>query len=145
VPSDATNQATQQEWRGLGFFYEREDVAKEWHVIGSIRGLLTFAQLIHDYAGNPRNETLSEHHHYGPCMYLEIGTWIDATITDRWIAGRLSDLLRLSLLIRERVAGATVGDRFGFRAAYAPGSPYELVLDVRDDTFDPARADANCW
>jgi hypothetical protein len=145
VPSDATNQATQQEWRELGFFYDRDDTAKEWRIVGSVHGLVTFARLIQDYAANPNNDAPSEHDHYGPYMYLEIGTWNEPTISDHWIAGRPSDLRRLSLLIRERLACATVGDRFTFRAVYAPSSPYDLVLDVRDDTFDPARADAHCW
>jgi len=141
VPSDATNHATQQEWRELGFFYDLDETAKEWHIVGSLRGLLAFAQLMHDYAANPKHDMPSEHDHYGPYMYLEIGTWSEPTITDHWIAGRLSDLLRLSLLIQQRLAGASIGDRVSFRAAYAPSSPYDLVLEVRDDTFDPARSD----
>ena len=145
MPSDATNQATRREWRELGFFYERDDAAKHWRLIGSAQGLLRFAQLVRDYAANPGHDMLSEHAHYGPYMYLEIGTWSGPEITDHWIAGRPSDLLRLSTVIQERLARATVGDRFRLRSAYVPSSTYELVIEVRDDAFDPARADANCW
>jgi len=77
-------------------------------------------------------------------MYLEIGTWSEPEITSHWIAGSLLDLLRLSLLIEERVSKATVGNNFKLREAYSPVSPYELVLEVHDDEFDPARADENC-
>ncbi len=145
VPSAATNEATQREWRELGFFYERDDAVKEWRIVGSLGGLLGFARLLHDYAVDSRNDRPSEHEHFGPYRYLEIGTSSDAEITDHWIAGRLCDLLGLSALIQDRLAAAKVGDRLTFRAEYAPSSPYELVLAVREDAFDPPLADPNCW
>jgi hypothetical protein len=65
-------------------------------------------------------------------MYLEIGTWHGPEITRHWIAGTLDDLKRLSAIVREKVSKAT-------------DSPYERALEIRDDGFDPARADPCCW
>ena len=145
MPSEATNQATRREWRELGFFYDRDSDAQEWRIFGSVAGLRKFAQLVREYALNPRSDALSEHDHYGPYSYLEIGTWSDSEITDHWIAGPVRELLSLSSLIDDLLPHATAGDRFSLRKDYAPSSPYDLVLLVHDDAFDPARADTQCW
>ena len=55
----------------LGFFYDRDDASKEWILVGSRAGLQRFADLLHAYVADPRHETLSEHEHYGPYMYLD--------------------------------------------------------------------------
>ena len=145
MPSEATNEATRREWRELGFFYDRNDEAKEWHIVGSKQGLATFARLIQRYASNPRNEALSEHDHFGPYMYLKIATWSTPEITDEWIAGPLKDLSQLSSVIEDKLRELKCGDRVMLRQSYAPTSPYDLVLEMRDDDFDPARADRSCW
>ena len=145
MPSEKTNQATRREWRELGFFYDRNDDEKEWLLRGSRAGLLRFAQILRDYSENPANRGISEHDHLGPYMYLEIGTWSEPTITDHWIAGTLDELRRLSTLIQEVVVPAKEGDLLRFRDAYAPNAPYELVLELCADAFDPAVADPACW
>jgi hypothetical protein len=145
VPSEATNEATRREWRELGFFYGRDDEAKVWHIAGSKQGPATFARLIQRYVSNPRNEALSEHDHLGPYMYLTIGTWSAPEITNYWIAGPLKDLSHLSSIINDKLCELKCGDQMTLRPAFAPTSPYDLVLEMRDDEFDPARADRNCW
>jgi len=35
-----------------------------------------------------------------------------------------------------------VGKRIALRANFSPMAPYELILDVRDEAFDPALADS---
>ena len=145
MPSEVVNQATRREWRELGFFYLRDDDAKEWRIVGSVAGLRKFARLVQDYASDPTSVQISEHIHIGPYMDLEIGTWHVPLIDRHWIIGPLPHLIRLSALLSERIDGARVGETLKVREAYAPTSPYELVLDVRDDEFDPARADTDCW
>jgi hypothetical protein len=132
---------TRAEWRDLGFFYERDDELRRWRIIGSRNGLHSFARVIQRYASNPRHKTVSEHDHFGPYMYLKIGTWNAPEITDDWIAGPLEELLRLSSMIDAKLRNATPGDRIALRDSYAPRSAYELVLDVREDNFDPVCAD----
>jgi hypothetical protein len=145
MPSDATNEATRREWRELGFFYFRDDGAREWHIVGSASGLCKFARLVQTYASDPRSIRISEHVHLGPYGYLEVGTWHVPVITEHWIAGPLPDLLHLSALVHERTTAARDGNTYRIREGYAAASPYELVLDVRDNSFDPARADTELW
>ena len=145
MPSEAVNKKTRQEWRQLGYFYDRGDDVKEWRIVGSVAGLRKFARLVQIYASDPRSIQMSEHDHFGPYGYLTVGTWNVPLIDKHWIAGPLSDLLRLCVLVNERIVAARVGETLKFREAYAPASPYELVLEVRDDAFDPASADTGCW
>lgn len=145
MPSEATNTKTRRAWRELGFFYDRDDDAKEWRVVGSVAGLSKFAGLVKKYASDPRSIQISEHDHFGPYGYLTVGTWNVPLINENWIAGPLPDLLRLSALINERIAKAKIGETYKLREAYAAPSPYELTLDVRNDAFDPASADTGCW
>jgi hypothetical protein len=134
---------TRAEWRELGFFYDRNDAAKEWVLVGSRSGLLRFAQLLHRYVADPRNALKSEHEHYGPYMYLEVMTWPEAGMDDHSIHGSTADLKRLALLVEGRVAtmGPTTVARI--RDEYTAGSNYSLVLHLRPDDFDPSSQDAN--
>ena len=145
MPTEKVNEATRREWRELGFFYERNDVTKEWLIRGSRAGLFRLAQALLEYSKNPRRQPISEHDHLGPYMYLKIGTWSARVIDNHWNAGTLEDLSTLSALIAERISKAAEGDALLLRAAYAPASPYELRLDVSGDGFDPATADKACW
>ena len=145
LKSEELKQLTRQEWRELGFFYDRDEATKEWCIRGSRQGLMIFSRILNDYAGDPRNAQIAEHDHLGPYMYLTIGTWSAAEITDYWIAGSPGDLIRLSNLISERVSEANEGEAFTLREHFAPESPYELRIEVRADDFDPASSDLGCW
>lgn len=145
MPTEKVNEATRREWRELGFFYDRDDETKEWLIRGSRAGLFRFARILLEYSKNPRRQQPSEHDHFGPYMYLEIGTWSTRVIDDHWIAGTLGDLSALSALIAERVSNAKEGGVLRLRDAYAPSSPYELRLEVCSDDFDSAAADKACW
>ncbi len=145
MPSEATNKATRREWRQLGFYYDRDDETKTWRVIGSKTGLALFADAISRFASNPKNSGVSEHDHLGPYMYLEIGSWPHPEITDHWIAGPLDRLYELSIRIRERLVQAVPYQIIALRSGYSPGSPYELLLEVREEEFDPATEDSGCW
>jgi hypothetical protein len=144
VPSEATNEATRRAWRELGFFCGRNDAAKEWRIVGSVKGLRTFAAEIRKYASNPANDRLSEYTQFGPAMNLEVGTSHQTEITEQWIGGPLVELLRLATLIERSAQDNVVGKRIALRSNFSPMAPYELILDVRDDAFDPALADPTC-
>ena len=134
---------TRAEWRELGFFYDRNDNSKEWLFLGSRAGLFRFAALLRDYAGDSRNVMKSEHEHYGPYMYLEVMTWPEAGMDSHAIFGPLEELDRLASLVEERVAGLEPGRSARIREEFALTSAYSLVLELRDDAFDPASADAS--
>ncbi len=142
--NEAAKERTRQAWRELGFFCGKDKVAKEWRVVGSVAGLRHFASLIRAYASDPEHDRFMECMDLGPAMNLQIGTWDQTEITDEWIAGALPDLLNLAGLIELNVKANVVGRRIALRSSYSPLAPYDLILDVREDAFDPASADPAC-
>ena len=138
---ETLNEKLRSEWRELGFYYESDDQAKEWHLIGSRTGLLHFRDLLLRYVADPRNEMKSEHEHYGPYSYLEIMTWPEPGFDGHSIHGSLQDLRRLASIVEEKISGAQPGTTIRIADEYAEVSNYALILFVREDTFDPASAD----
>jgi len=141
MPSDATNKATKQEWRELGFLYDRDSQTRVWKLTGSRAGLLRFRDTLLSYVADPRNALKSEHEHYGPYSYLEIMTWPEAGFDSQAIRGSLADLARLAKLVEAKLATVRPGSSVLIQNEFAADSPYALVLDVREDGFDPAAAD----
>ncbi|MDH4188273.1 MAG: hypothetical protein OEV08_14880 [Nitrospira sp.] len=138
------SESTRQAWRELGFYCGLDKAAKEWRIVGSVAGLRKFAAEIRSYASNPANDRLSEYQHFGPAMNLELGTSHQPEITEQWIGGPVADLLRLATFIERSVQPNVVGKSVALRSNFSPMAPYELILDVRDDAFDPASADPAC-
>lgn len=134
---------TRSEWRELGFFYDRDDSLKEWRLVGSRLGLRRFPELLRAYVAHPCNEAKSEHDHYGPYMHLKVMTWPDAGMDGNAIYGTLNDMERLATLVDEKIAGLAPGHIARIREEFASTSEYTLVLELRDDGFDPASADGN--
>ena len=141
MPSEATNKATRREWRQLGFFYDLDDEARAWKLTGSRAGLLRFRDALLSYVADPRNALKSEHEHYGPYSYLEIMTWPEAGFDGHAIRGPLTDLARLATLVEEKLATMSPGSSARIQEEFAADSPYALILDLREDGFDPAVAD----
>ncbi len=141
MPSDAVNKKTREEWQELGFFYNPDDDAKVWKFIGSRKGLLSFPDTLRAYVADPRNALESEHEHYGPYMYLKVVTWPKAGFDNDAIRGPLADLARLAALFEAKLANAQPGSAVRIHDEFAADSPYSLVLEVREDSFDPATAD----
>jgi hypothetical protein len=139
------NEATRREWHELGFFYDRDDHSKSWRIVGTVAGLGAFAKLVRAYASEPKHAPLSEHEHFGPYMYLELGTWTEPEITDHWIAGPRTAMDSLAQLIERSILGLAVGGSASLREAFAPRSAYDLVLELRGEPFDPASEDKECW
>ena len=137
-----SNEATRRAWRALGFFCGRNDAAKEWRIVGSVAGLRKFAAEVRKYASNPAHDRLSEYTQFGPAMNLEIGTSHQTEITEQWIGGPLVELLRLATFIERSAQANVVGKCIALRSNFSPMAPYELILDVRDDAFDPGSADS---
>jgi hypothetical protein len=70
-------------------------------------------------------------------------TWPDAGMDGDVIHGTLNDLGRLATLVDEKVARLEPGHRARIREEFSSTSEYALVMELRDDTFDPASADGN--
>jgi hypothetical protein len=111
--------------------------------VGSRSGLNRFADLLRAYVSDPRNEMLSEHEHYGPYVYLEVMTAADAGMDGHAIHGPLAELRRLANLVEEKLRKLAAGSRARVLEEFAPASEYALILDVREDSFDPASPDGN--
>jgi hypothetical protein len=93
------------------------------------------------YAANPRNEAKSEHDHYGPYMYLKVMTWTEPGIDRNAIYGTVRDLRRLANVIESKIQDARPGSALRIQEEFARYCEYSLLLDVRDEDFDPASAD----
>ncbi len=144
MATEAPKEVTRRAWRELGFYCGKSDAAKEWRIVGSVKGLRKFAAEIRSYASNPANDRLSEYTQLGPAMNLEIGTSHQTEITEQWIGGPLADLLRLATFIERSAQDNVVGKCVNLRSNFSPMAPYELILDVRAESFDPASADPTC-
>ncbi len=141
MSGDPAKRTTEQEWRDLGFYCDRDDDMKLWKLIGSRKGLSRFSDALRTYVADPHNAMNSEHEHYGPYMYLEVMTWPEAGFDQHAIRGPLDDLLRLADLADAALRGALPGSSVVIREEFAVSSPYSLVLEIQDDGFDPAAAD----
>jgi hypothetical protein len=127
-------------WRELGFYCDHDTRNREYRLVGSRAGLSRFVELLRAYVADPRNAAMSEHEHYGP-YGLEIMTWSQPGIDDHAIFGPLAKLAGLADIVEDRLGRARPGDRVSVRDGFAPDAPFDLVLDVRDDGFDPASAE----
>ncbi len=137
----ATNQATREEWRQLGFFYDTRDAPPCWRLVGSASGLANFVKVLDEYVRDPRNETLSEHAHYGPYMYLKVQTAESPEIDSNGIRGSLADLARLRDLIASGLRNLRIGESLVIGSEYSPSVRFSLHLELREAGFDPASAD----
>ena len=140
---ERSKERTRSEWRTLGFFYDRDEGAKEWRLVGSREGLGRFSDLLRAYAADPRNELKSEHEHYGPYRYLEVMTWPESGMDGHSIHGRLSDLERLAGIVDEKLATLRPPSSARIRDEFTTSADYTLILHLREDGFDPASMDGN--
>jgi hypothetical protein len=140
MSNDSVNQWA-QEWRDLGFFYDLNEQSRTWKLIGSRSGLLRFRDVLLEYVADPNNTQISEHEHYGPYLYMEIMTWPEPGFDHHAIRGTLPDLERLAAIVEAKLAAAQAGETVRIQDEFAANSPYALILDVREDGFDPASAD----
>jgi hypothetical protein len=140
-PSEATNQATRDEWRDLGFFYETRDEPPCWRLVGSASGLANVVKLLDEYVRDPGNEAISEHKHYGPYMYLKVQTAESPEIDNDSIRGSLADLARLRDLIASGLRNLRAGESLTIGPEYSPSASFPLHLELREAEFDPASAD----
>jgi len=140
-PSEATNRATREEWRELGFYYATQEEPPGWLFVGSPTGLSKLVFLLDDYVQDSRNATLSEHEHYGPYMYLKVQTSEVPEIDSESIRGSLRDLARLRGLIAAELRTHGPGQSFVIGREYAESVRFPLRFEIREAGFDPATAD----
>lgn len=135
------NQAVRETWRKLGFFYESRDEDRLWFLAGSKKGLLKFHDILISYVRDPQYNEISAHEHYGPYMYLEIMTWSKPGINNHSIYGSKEDLQRLAEIFIYRLRETAVGHHFTIGSDYAADSEYSILVEVKEEGFDPALLD----
>jgi len=126
------------DWRELGFYYQRDDDLKQWWLIGSQFGLSKFTNHLLNYSKEISMKDISEHIHLGPHQYLEIMTWHTPLISEHAIGGSLADIGRLKTMINNKLLSTTVGETFEIGIDYAPDSEYIIRFFVMADNFDPS-------
>jgi hypothetical protein len=143
--SDNLKELTKEDWRKLGFYYDQDKKERHWHFVGSRDGLLKFATLLDKYCSKPKHAQISEHNHFGPYWYLKVVTMNECLIDENGIHGSIEDLRRLSSVVREVLNRAKPSDRIVIDKEYSNMNKFGIVLEVREDGFDPAREDRELW
>lgn len=135
------------EWKELGFYYDFEKTTDkpEWRFFGSKEGLTNIIGILDKYVTNPANNSISEHEHYGPHIYLKIMTWTSPTITDSYIAGTIEDLTILKSIIAEQLSKAAIGDTFYLGNYYGIDNTADAKFIVMKNDFDPSSMDNWVW
>lgn len=131
----------QQQWRNLGFFYEKRDNDRLWFLAGSKEGLLRFYDILTGYVRDPQYNEISAHEHYGPYMYLEIMTWKKPGIDRHSIHGSKQDLQMLADIFISKLRETSVGHHFVIGSNYTSDNEYSILVDVKEEGFDPALLD----
>jgi len=141
MTAEQMNRLMREGWRELGFYYDFDEESSRWRLVGSRSGLLKFRDILNDYAGDPRNEQVPEHEHYGPYSYLKLMTWGEAEITEDAICGTLPDFRRLAVIVGNKLNASSAGSIFTISGEYVESSKATLEFEVREEGFDPASAD----
>lgn len=139
--SKATSQATAEDWRKLGFYYECDEEKQVWRFVGSKAGLYKLAYLFIEYSSNPYNQKISEHQHYGPYMYLKIATSVDFGIGKYGFCGSLRNFNDLGRQINDKIMSAEENSTIVFVPIWSSVTDYRLIFDVRQENFDLATVD----
>lgn len=139
--SKEEGESIREEWRKLGFYYENRDENRLWFLAGSNKGLLRFHELLIDYVRDPQYNEISAHEHYGPYMHLEIMTWSKPGINDHSIHGSKEDLQRLAEMFKSKLQETPQGHHFVIGNDYTPDSDYSILVEVKEEDFDPASLD----
>lgn len=100
--SGKIKELTKQEWRELGFYYERDDDEKLWKFVASKNEISLFVSLLNAFSNEFKELTEFEHEHYGPYFYLKIMLLDCPGINKNCIYGSYSDMIKLANLIEEK-------------------------------------------
>jgi hypothetical protein len=141
MPSIETNEHTREEWRALGFHYSRNEKSRNWVVEGGPEGLLCFATLLRDFAGELTLDTALEQRSVGPSTTLNLRRSGQAQVNEAGIQGSPNDFLGLAEIVQRCVGAFGPGEIASIGAEYAPSSPYRLLLRVHPPSTDPASLD----
>ena len=139
---------TKEEWRKLGFYYDRDDPNKKWVLVGSKTGMEDFCTILDRYTGNNRNARMGEHDHFGPYQYLTIRTGKVFNITSDCICGSLEDLKILSAIIKVEIKNTKDEELPVIKLLndnLLKKNDYMIQINFMEYGYDPASADTQLW
>jgi len=139
--SDKLKGITQEEWRQLGYYYERDDANKKWVIVASPFGIKLFVNQLLAYANNEKNRSKSQHEHWGPYSYLKIMTLDEPGIDEHSIHGSLLDLKKLANIIKENLHDDLINKSLKIKDEYSKNCRYALEIMIKDYGFDPSSQD----
>ena len=143
--TDKLRKITIEEWRQLGYYYNKDDVAKQWILTASPCGLGNFVNQLRTYAADPTSAIDGEHDHWGPYMYLKVLTWPTPGMDANAIHGRPEALEKLAAIVNGKLFDENIGKVVTIREEYSADCEYALVLRIRDYGTDPSREDKQLW
>lgn len=139
---------TKEDWRKLGFYYERDDMNKKWILVGSKNGLDDFCIILDRYVENGENARIGEHEHIGPYGYLTIMTSKVFNVTSDYICGSLDDLKKLNMILKTEIK-ATQDQELPtvklIEDSFLHNNDYMIELRLMEYGYDPATADVQLW
>lgn len=139
--SEKLDNIMKKEWRSLGFYYERDDDARKWRMIGSPTGINEFRLVLLKYIKERDPDAKFDHDHLGPYGYLKITTWDEPRIIKAGIDGAFEDFERLAEIIRGKLSDEMIGKTFTIKDEYSKKCEYSLEFRVKEYGFDPVEAD----
>ena len=132
----------QNEWRSLGFYYDRDDELHAWRLMGTREGLMRFPKLLRAFAGEPKNQAKSEHGHYGPHCYLKVMSWPDPGVGRNAIHGTPGDLVKLAEIAELTIRELQTGEIAEISEQYVGTAEYKLELHCVSEK-DPSSLDSS--
>ena len=138
MPSIEANEHARGEWGALGFHYSRNDKSRNWLIEGGPEGLLGFATLLRDFAGELTLDSALEQRSVGPSTNFSLRRSGQAQVNEAGIQGSPNDFLGLAEIVQRCVGAFGPGELASIGAEYAPSSPYRLLLRVHPPGTDPA-------
>jgi len=128
-----------EDWREIGFYYQRDDVTLVWQIVGSRAGLQRLCEALKAYAREFDSHLRTADRGFaGPYKHLKIINWHMASILRDGIYGPLESIQGLATVIEEKLRSHSPGERFIIDEEYSDVNAYKLEFVVREDGWDPA-------
>jgi hypothetical protein len=138
MPTIETDEDTRREWGALGVHTSRNDSAHNWIIEGGPEGLLGFATMLREFAGELTHHTDLQERSVGPSTPLRLRRSGQAQVNEGGIQGSPGDFIGLADIIQRCVGVFRPGELASVGAEYAPSSPYRLLLRIHPPRTDPA-------
>jgi hypothetical protein len=143
--NNASIEAIKEEWRNLGYYFEKNKSERKWVFTSSKNGIKKLINQIIDFTQKEGNIEIGEHDHWGPYGDLKIMTTRVPEITIEYIGGSFSSLRELAYQIKQRLEIVNHNESFCIQEENKNAMSAGLEFRIKDDDYDPASADIQLW